>query len=108
MTTAAFGQPIRADGSHPRDCHCGNCRLAKASRQAAAYRRRLRTSEQNTSALLGWYISTWLRDPRDFDTNIGRAAVTDPSGRIDFDELARRLRQLVTERPYLAALPDTP
>jgi hypothetical protein len=72
-------------------------------REAANYRRRLRVAEQNTRALLDWYLRRWLVDVRDFDTHITLDAVTRPDGALDFAELEHRLRQLLAERPHLAA-----
>lgn len=103
MTGAPFGPPVLMDGSHVAGCSCVDCKIARVHREAASYRRRLRVAERNTRALLDWYLGTWLVDVRDFDTFITLAAVTRADGSIDFTELEKHLRELLAERPHLAA-----
>lgn len=99
----AFSPPVRIDGSHPADCTCTACKVGRVHREAANYRRRLRVEKSNSRALLDRLLAGWLVDVSEFDLRIGIDKVTRPDGVLDFELLERELRQLLAERPYLAA-----
>lgn len=100
--TGSFPPPVRIDGSHPAGCECTACKLGRVHREAANYRRRLRVEQRNTRALLDRLLSGWLVDVSEFE-RIGLDRVTRADGSIDLERLEIELRQLLAERPYLAA-----
>ncbi len=101
--TGSFPPPVRIDGSHPAGCDCTACKLNHVRRQAANYRRRLAVEKVNSRAWLDRFLSGWLVNVEEFDEHIGLEKVTREDGLLDFERLECELRQLLAERPYLAA-----
>lgn len=87
---------------------------ATLAAEAARRRRELRAEEARhretrdvldhaNQMLLGLWLRDFLTDPTDFDTWIGRAAVTDRSGRIDWSRARLLIDELLDAKPHLAA-----
>lgn len=108
MTSSPFPPGVRVDGSHHGGCHCVDCRLSAARRDASKQRRKRQIADRNLRELLTRYLARWLVDPRDFDTFIGLGAVTNSEGAIDWVELERRVRLLLELKPHLAVSDPAP
>lgn len=78
----------------------------RATWQAAKYRKRAHAAEQFATEfrqqLIRVALAGRLADPTDFDTYIGAENVLDECGRIDYNELELRVRDLLRRKPYLA------
>lgn len=101
--SGSFPPPVRIDGSHPAGCECTACKLERVRGQAANYRRRLAVEKANSRAWLDRFLLGWLVNVKEFDEHIGLDKVTREDGLLDFELLESELRQLLAERPYLAA-----
>lgn len=80
---------------------------ARATADAARYRRRVRELEATLVAFQVEALRAWLSDRMadfdDFERFIGRENVIDEVGRIDYRELQLRVGVLLERKPHLAA-----
>lgn len=91
-------------------------RIAKVTREAALWRRRLRSVEAQLNdaveviqvqhrELVTLWLRGWLADPADFELHVGLDLAVGDGGRVDYQALEAATRELLRRKPYLAADP---